>query len=239
VTNALLFIGWTLVVIACVLGAFRLFGRAGLYGIIGIYIILANIFVVKQITLFGIAATGGNSLYGALFLATDLISEYWGKKEAQKAVWFGWFAAFGFLVATRVFILFAPSGADFADGPMRSLFALTPRIVAASLIAYLISQSHDVFAYHMWMQRTHHRHLWLRNNASTWVSQLIDSAVFSSVAFLGVFPFNIVVQIFVTTYLLKVIVAALDTPFIYLSRAWQPVELQSNDKLTSETPPGD
>jgi uncharacterized integral membrane protein (TIGR00697 family) len=186
VINATLFFAWTLVVIAGVLGAFRVFGRIGVYGIIGIYIILANIFVIKQITLFGFAATGGNSLYGALFLATDLISEYWGKKEAHKAVWFGWCAAFTYLVATQVFLLFVPSSNDFADDPMRRLFALTPRIVAASLIAYLISQTHDVFAYHMWMRRTHGRHLWLRNNASTWVSQLIDSAVFSSIAFLGV-----------------------------------------------------
>ncbi|MFH0882844.1 MAG: queuosine precursor transporter [bacterium] len=230
--NALLFFGWTLVVIAGVLGAFRFFGRAGVYGVLAIYIILANIFVVKQITLFGIAATGGNSLYGALFLATDLISEYWGKKEAQKAVWFGWFAAFTFLVATQVFILFIPSGDDFADEPMRRLFALTPRIVAASLIAYLISQTHDVFAYHMWMRRTQGRHLWLRNNASTWVSQLIDSAVFSSIAFLGVFPLNTVIQIFASTYLLKVIVAALDTPFIYLSKRWLPAELLSKQDVT-------
>lgn len=233
-TNALLFFGWTIVVIAGVLAAFRYFGKVGVYGALGIYIILANLFVVKQITLFGIAATGGNSLYGALFLATDLISEYWGKKEAQKAVWFGWLAAFTFLVSTQVFLAFIPSPDDFADSPMRTVFSLTPRIVAASLVAYLISQTHDVFAYHMWMRRTQGRHLWLRNNASTWVSQLIDSVVFSSIAFIGVFPLPVVLEIATSTYFLKIIVAALDTPFIYLSKRWLPIELQENQADTAD-----
>ena len=232
-TNVFLFFAWTIVVIFGVLAAFRFFGKVGVYGVLGIYIILANLFVVKQITLFGVAATGGNSLYGAMFLATDLISEYWGKKEAHKAVWFGWIAALTFLIATQVFLLFVPSSEDFADGPMRSLFALTPRIVAASLVAYLISQTHDVFAYHMWMKRTQGRHLWLRNNASTWVSQLIDSIVFSSIAFLGVFPLPVVLEIAVSTYFLKIIVAALDTPFIYLSKRWLPVELCENKEISN------
>ena len=89
-TNELLFLLWTLIAVSGVLVAFSIGGRAALYGVIGIYIVLANIFVAKQITLFGMAATGGNSLYGALFLATDLLSEYWGKREARRAVWFGW-----------------------------------------------------------------------------------------------------------------------------------------------------
>jgi len=228
--NELYFIIWTLIVISGVLLAFRLFGRAGLYGVIGVYIVLANIFVVKQISLFGLAATGGNSLYGALFLATDLLNEYWGKKEAQRAVWFGWGCALLFLIATQAFVIFQPSGDDFADPSMRELFALTPRIILGSLIAYLVSQTHDVFAYQMWLKRTSGKHLWLRNNASTVVSQLLDSIIFSSVAFLGVFPTLTVFQIAATTYLLKVIVAGLDTPFMYLSRRFLPSELRQETK---------
>jgi len=221
-TNELLFILWTLVAVSGVLVAFSLGGRAALYGVIGLYIVLANIFVTKQITLFGLAATGGNSLYGAIFLATDLISEYWGKREARRAVWFGWMCAFAYLVASQVFLMFRPSGDDFVDPAMHTLFELAPRIVIASLIAYLISQTHDVYAYHFWKVRTGGRHLWLRNNASTLVSQLIDSLLFSTIAFLGIFPVGVVIQIAVTTYLLKVVVAALDTPFLYLSRRFIP-----------------
>lgn len=222
--NEILFLLWTLMAVGVVLGAFRT-GRIALYGVIGVYIILANVFVTKQITLFGFAATGGNSLYGAIFLATDLLNEHWGRKEAQRAVLFGWACALFYLVATQVFLWFQPSGEDFAHGPMSDLFALAPRIVAGSLLAYILSQTHDVIAFSSWKRRTEGRHLWLRNNASTLVSQLIDSVIFTLVAFFGVFPTSVLVQIVVTTYLLKVIVAALDTPFLYLSRRFRPREL--------------
>ena len=228
--NELLFLLWTLIAISGVLAAFSIGGKPALYGVIGIYIVLANIFVTKQITLFGLAATGGNSLYGALFLATDLISEYYGKREARKAVWFGWACAFTFLVASQVFLLFKPSVDDFVHPAMQTLFELAPRIVAGSLIAYIISQTHDVIAFHFWKQRTNGKHLWLRNNASTIISQLIDSLIFSAIAFYGVFPLGIVIQIAVTTYLLKVMVAVLDTPFMYLSKRFLPTELTNLDR---------
>ncbi len=223
--NEVLFLLWTLLVVTGVLLAFR-WGRVALYGVIGVYIVLANIFVAKQISLFGLAATGGNSLYGAIFLATDLINEYWGKREAQRAVAFGWLCAFGYLLASQAFLLFEPSADDFVHEGMRQLFSLTPRIVIGSLIAYLISQTHDVFAFSALKARTGGRHLWLRNNLSTAVSQLLDSVVFALIAFAGVFPWPVVVQIVLTTYVLKLIVSVLDTPFIYLSRRFQPGELR-------------
>jgi uncharacterized integral membrane protein (TIGR00697 family) len=223
--NELLFLGWTLVAVAGVLLAFRM-GRAALYGVIGVYIVLANIFVAKQITLFGLAATGGNSLYGAIFLATDLLNEYWGRDQARRGVLFGFGCAAFYLLATQAFLLFQPSSEDFVHGAMAVLFSLAPRIVLGSLVAYLISQMHDVIAYAAWKRRTRGRYLWLRNNASTWVSQLLDSAIFSTVAFAGVFPATVVLQIALTTYLLKLVVAALDTPFLYLSRRLLPAELR-------------
>jgi queuosine precursor transporter len=223
--NELLFFLWTLVAVGLVLIAFRA-GKVALYGVIGVYIILANIFVTKQITLFGVAATGGNSLYGAIFLATDLLNEHWGKKEAQRAVWFGWACAGFYLLASQVFLWFEPSVDDFINPAMRDLFSFAPRIVLGSLIAYIISQSHDVFSFNMWKERTGGKHLWLRNNASTVVSQLIDSLIFTLIAFYGVFEITILVQIFITTYLLKVIVAAIDTPFLYLSHRFKPKELR-------------
>lgn len=224
--NELLFFAWTLVVVSVVLLAFRFGGRHALWGVIGVFIVLANIFVGKQITLFGLAATGGNSLYGAVFLATDLINEHWGRRQAQKAVWFGLAAAAFYLLATQAFLLFVPSENDFVHGPMEGLFGLAPRIVLGSLIAYVISQTHDVFSFSMWKRRTGGRHLWLRNNASTAVSQLLDTAVFTMVAFLGVFPAAVLLQIVITTYVLKLLVAVVDTPFIYISHRFLPASLR-------------
>ena len=92
-------------------------------------------------------------------------------------------------------------------------------ITLASLAAYALSQAHDVWAFHFWRRKTGGRMLWLRNNASTLVSQFIDTLVFCSIAFIGVFEVGEVAQIFLSTYLVKALVALLDTPFIYAGRA--------------------
>ncbi|PIZ54623.1 transporter, partial [Candidatus Uhrbacteria bacterium CG_4_10_14_0_2_um_filter_41_7] len=87
-----------------------------------------------------------------------------------------------------------------------------PRITVASFIAYLISQHHDVWAFHFWKKKTNGKHLWLRNNASTVVSQLIDTVVFTFIAFYGVLP---IVPLILGTWVVKILIALIDTPFIY------------------------
>lgn len=228
-SNELLFIIQTIVGLLFTLIAFRM-GRHWLYGYVGVCIVLANIFVTKQITLFGLAATGGNVVYGAVFLATDLLAEHYGKKAAREAVYIGFFAAVFYTVMSQLILFFSPSSDDWgAAAGMTSIFSAAPSIIIASLTAYLASQLHDVWAFHFIRQKTQGRFLWLRNNLSTWVSQLIDSILFSFLAFLilpqlisdstNALQFGTVVQIVISTYLLKILVAAIDTPFIYLSYA--------------------
>jgi uncharacterized integral membrane protein (TIGR00697 family) len=88
----------------------------------------------------------------------------------------------------------------------------TSRIIIASFIAYLVSQFHDVWAFHFWKKITGGRHLWLRNNFSTAVSQFIDSSLFITVAFYGVMP---VWPLIWSQWLVKLAIAFLDTPIIY------------------------
>ena len=225
-SNELLFIIQTIIGLAFTLVAFSM-GRNWLYGHIAVCIVLANIFVTKQITLFGIPATGGNVLYGSIFLATDLLAEHFGKREARQAILLGFGAALFYLIMSQFILKFSPSPDDWgaAEG-MATIFDFAPAIVLASLMAYLISQFHDIWAFHWIREKTGGRYLWLRNNGSTWVSQLIDSVVFSILAFLVLpilfpnaeaLPFDIVVGIIISTYFLKILVAAIDTPFIYLS----------------------
>jgi len=96
-----------------------------------------------------------------------------------------------------------------------TIFGSSLRIVLASFIAYILAQNHDVWAYDYLKKLTKGKHLWLRNNASTWVSQTIDTIVFVTIAFYGVFPiWNMIWGI----VFLKVIIAAIDTPFLYLIR---------------------
>jgi uncharacterized integral membrane protein (TIGR00697 family) len=120
-------------------------------------------------------------------------------------------------------LIFTPlAGDEFATTTHEAtstIFKLMPRIAVASLAAYLLSQRHDVWAFHFWKKRFEKdSQLWLRNNLSTMVSQLIDSIVFVAIAFYGVYETGVLIEILITTYFLKWIVAAADTPFVYWAK---------------------
>jgi len=236
--NEVLFLVQTLLGLLLVLSAFRM-GKIWLYAMIAVAYVLANIFVTKTITLFGMEATGGNVLYGAIFLSTDLLSEYYGKQAARKGVFIGLGAVLIYLVMSMLMTAYETSPNDLGPGAaMEVIFSFAPSIILASLCAYLISQLHDVWAFEFWKGKTGEGKLWIRNNFSTWVSQALDSITFSFLAFWilprflmdpdMILPFSVVVQIVITTYFLKIMVAFLDTPFLYLSRHWKPRELRAD-----------
>lgn len=204
--------------------AYRLFGKWGLIMWIPISVIVANIQVIQTVKLFGLVATLGNIVYATSFLVTDILSENYGKKEAQKAVWIGFFSLISMTFLMNLALQFKPfSGDEFAavaHDATSTIFSLMPRIAVASLAAYLLSQRHDVWAYHFWRNRfSKDSQIWLRNNLSTMISQLIDSVVFVAIAFWGVYEWNVLFEIFITTYILKWVVAAADTPFVYWGKA--------------------
>jgi queuosine precursor transporter len=217
--NELLWFGMLIVCFFTVILAYRLFGKLGLYIWIAVSVIIANIQVLKTIEIFSFTTTLGNIIYASSFLATDILSEKCGKKAARKGVFVGFFSLITMTLFMNAALLFRPAPEDFAHTALLSIFGMMPRIAGASLAAYLLSQLHDVWAYQFWKKKfPSDRAIWLRNNASTMVSQLIDTSIFTFAAFLGVFPFPVVLQIFVTTYIMKWIVAALDTPFIYWAK---------------------
>jgi len=194
------------------------FGKNGLYVIIATDIIVCNLQVIKTVEIFGLVATLGNILYGSIFLATDLLSEVYGKKEARKGIWMGFYALIFMTITMQVALQFQPHSSDFSSEAMQTIFGFLPRIALASLIAYIISQNHDVWAFHFWKKITGDKYLWLRNNASTFISQAIDSVIFVFIAFLGIFEWSIILSILLTTYLIKILVALFDTPIIYIGK---------------------
>jgi len=216
--NETLWILFALVDLCMVLAVYRFFGRVGLFGLMVFNLLLCNIQVLKTVELFGLTTTLGNVLYASVFLATDLLSEFYGKKEAQKGVLLGFVTLLMMVGYMQIALLFQPAGDDFAQPHLQALFGFMPRIALASMCAYLISQMHDVWAFHAIKERTGGKHLWLRNNASTMVSQFLDSAIFCTIAFWGLFPVNVFWEIMLSTYIIKVAVAALDTPFIYIAK---------------------
>ncbi len=200
---------------------YRLLGKTGLFVWIPMSVVLANIEVLKTVQLFGLTNTLGNIIYATSFLATDILSENYTRKDATRAVTAGFFTLVAMTVLMNVSILFKPAESDFINEHLKAVFSIMPRIAFASMTAFLISQYHDIWAYGFWKKRFPSvRHIWIRNNASTMVSQLIDSAVFTLLAFTGTFPAGILFEIIITTYLMKWLVAVFDTPCVYIAEYW-------------------
>jgi uncharacterized integral membrane protein (TIGR00697 family) len=166
----------------------------------------------KIILFLGLVGSATLLPFSLTFLITDLISEIYGKNAAKKCVWIGLWTILAVFVLIRIAIIWpaAPFWKD--QEPYARIFGGSLRIIAGGILSYLVSQLHDVWAFHFWRKVTRGRHLWLRNNLSTMVSQLINTIIFISIAFYGIQPIG---PLFLGHYLGKVAVAALDTPFIY------------------------
>ena len=219
--NIILWLISIVVGFAVIMTAFRLFGKTGLYIASVISMILVNIQVLKTVELFGMVTTLGNIMYGTTFLVTDILGEVYDRKKARIAVWTGFFALAVTVITMTLSIKFVPHETDFIQQSLINIFGIMPRIALASVTAYFCSQMHDVWAYSKWKEKySKPSQIWIRNNASTIVSQFIDNTIFTLIAFLGVFPFEVLIQIWATTYFIKFVVALCDTPFVYLARKW-------------------
>lgn len=223
-TNELLLIGSVIFIFSMALAAYRFFGKAGLYCLSAIATILANIEVLLLIRAFGMEQTLGNVLFAVTFLITDILSECEGKKAANKAVWIGMFASLFFLLLSQSWLLYIPSEGDWAMNPIREIFSSTPRMLISSFLVYAVSQMFDVWLYHKWWDFTEkktgdrRRFLWLRNNGSTLVSQLLNTLLFTLFAFYGTYDAGTLVSIFFSSYVIYIFTSLLDTPVLYLAR---------------------
>lgn len=218
--NEILWFGLLFFNLLMVILSYRLFGRIGLFVWTAVAVILANIQVMKTIEVFGLVTALGNVVYSSLFLVTDILNENHSKDDAQKAVWIGFFVLISMTVLMQITLQFIPHASDTVHPHIVGIFQYMPRIALASLVAYLLSQSHDVWFYSRLKKRLGQRYLWVRNNVSTVTSQLIDNILFTLIAFVGVegFTWMVISQIFLTSLVLKVIVAFFDTPFVYLAK---------------------
>ena len=222
--NELLLIGSVILIYGTVLVAYRLFGKIGMYVMSVIATILANIEVLMLVDGFGMEQTLGNVMFASTYLITDILSENEGKKSANKAVWLGVFTAAIMLIFTQYWLLYTPSSNDWAHKHITAIFSSTPRLLAASFVGYIISQQFDVWLYHKWWDFTEKKtgesksFLWLRNNGSTLISQLINTIIFTIVAFFGVYDTKTFISIMLSSYVIYIFTSLLDTPIIYIAR---------------------
>jgi hypothetical protein len=203
--------------LAAVLLAWRL-GKEWLIATILANIILTMIFEAKMTSVFGWAMTCGAAFYSSIFIATDILSEHHGKKEAYRSIWMGFLVLAIFTVMGQLVLQYGALDANLEiANAMNIVFAPVPRIVVAGFIAYLIAQSFDIWLFHNIREKTGGKKLWLRNNLSTLTSMMIDSVTFFPLAFYGTVENEVLLMLIVTGWCFKAPVAVLDTPFMYLS----------------------
>ena len=206
---------------------YRWFGRYGLYGSIVFSLMLANIQGPKLTMIFGLQTSMGVILYSSIFFSTDLLGEKYGREEAQRAVTLGFAVNIMLVVFSQLSMLYLPSTApETAEYSQKihnaivEIFTYTPRFVFGSLLAYIISQSFDVWVYHRIKDATDGRHLWLRNTGSTLMSQGFDTVIYGLVVWWGIVDLPTAMQLAGAKYIFKFIIAVVDTPFIYAARSW-------------------
>jgi uncharacterized integral membrane protein (TIGR00697 family) len=211
--------------LGCTVVLYRLFGKAGLQVAIALAILLANLQGPKLTVIFGLQTSLGVIFYSSIFFATDVLSENYGKEAANKAVRMGFAVSVIVLIMLSLALLYLPSTqpgtAAFSasiHGAFETIVNFTPRFIFGSLLAYFISQHFDVWAFHKIKSMTGDRWLWLRNNGSTLSSQVVDTAIYSLVAWWGIVDLKTALALGATKYVFKVAIAAIDTVFVYWAR---------------------
>ncbi len=201
--------------------AFKYLNKVGLFICIPLTIIMANLQVVMQVDFLGLSLTLGNAAYASSYLITDILGELYSDTDAKLGVKIGFFSMIFFIIIMNIAISLTPYDSPDAllmHESASMIFGFLPRIGIASIIAYYVSQMLDVRIFSKLKSKDGDSRLWLRNNISTVTSQLIDNLVFTTLAFSFALPFDIVVQIFVSTYVIKFFISIFDTPFMYYAK---------------------
>ena len=208
---------------------YRFFGKYGLYAAVILGIVLGNLQggKVSQLDFFGYSFTAsmGAILYSGIYFATDVLNEKFGREEANRAVMLGFVVNIAVMITLLLSVQFRPSNiagsALEVHNAITILASYSPVFVIGSLLAYLVSQRFDVWIFHKIKIMTEGKYLWLRNNVSTITSQALDTFLYTFVwVIAGQLSFKVALGIALTKYVFKVIIALIDTIFIYWVRKW-------------------
>lgn len=194
----------------------RLFGKAGLFAWIAFAPIMANILTAKQVTIFGLDVTLGTIMFASIFLASDILNELYGRKEATKAAWITFASVCGYIIVSNIALLYIPNSFDYSHESMAALFGASMRISIVSALMFLAANLLDVIIYNQ-IRKKNEKALWLRNNVSTITSNCLENFLFITFAFYGQMPFGDLMLIALGTTIIEVIASVCDTPFLYIA----------------------
>jgi len=233
---------WGILLVACfasIILLLRLFGAIGLYVYMAIGVIAANIQVLKvvQFSLLPEPVALGTVIFSTIFLCTDILAEYYCAKTARNGVYLSMLGMFLMTLFMHITLGFrpldpatAPEGLQWAlpaHDNISAIFTPAPALFLAGVVSFLTSQLYDVWVFTAIRKLTRGRYLWLRNNVSTILSALIDSVLFSTLAWIVLAPHplpwkTVLFTYILGTYWIRVIFAIIDTPIIYLARHFIP-----------------
>ncbi len=194
--------------------------KYGVEYIIGMFAsltVISNV-IASKIVVFGpFTVPAAVLVYSTTFLLTDFLSEMYSEKEAIKAVFIGFLSNIVLVMSTWIAVEWQAAPFWGGQAAFESIFGLVPRIVLGSMIAYIVSQNLDVKIF-VFLKKKHPKHLWIRNNTSTMVSQFVDTVIFITIAFYGTVSGNMLLTLILGQYVVKWLIAAIDTPFLYIVR---------------------
>ena len=216
--NEVIFLIETVTVFGLLTLTNKYFQKEGVMAWVGIATILANVITAKNATVFGMNTAIGTVMFASTFLATDILTEYYDERYAKKAVLIGLTSSALLIISTQIALLYSPSSFDIADTPMRSLFGLNLRISIASMVMYFIANMADIAIFQKIRSKTGGRWLWLRNNVATILCNCLENFGFIGLAFAGIYDAKTIINIALSTSVIELLAAVIDTPFLYMAK---------------------
>lgn len=214
-SNELIFFCHVLLLSFASLAALRL-GKEALIAFICLQSVLANLFVIKQMTFFGLNATTADAFAIGSVLSLNFLQEYFGKESAQRAIWINLFVMIMYVMTSQIQLAYIPNMHDHNHTHYVSLLSSMPHIVAASIFVFFIAQQFDYFLYGFIKKVFKNKYLVLRNCLSIGICQLFDTVLFTMLALWGIA--DNLLEIIIISYTIKLLAIAASTPAIALTR---------------------
>jgi uncharacterized integral membrane protein (TIGR00697 family) len=216
--NEIILIIEAIIMFSTILLTKKLFGKYGIIAWIGIASVIANIQVCKNINLFGLEATVGNVMFASIFLATDILSEYYGEKYAKIGVYLGVFSVAVYFIATQIMLMFTPNYLDVMQPAMMQIFGFAPRVCLSSLLMFALANLLDVYLFKKFKEKDKNKKLWVRNNICTMICNSLENFGLFFLIYLGTLPIQSILIMAITSSVIECLIALFDTPFLYLAK---------------------
>jgi len=179
-------------------------------------LLCSNLIAVgKPVTVHGFTFGGGSLFFPLSYLFGDILTEVYGYASSRRVVWAGFAALIFASVMSWALLALPPAAGYTGQSALETVFGSTPRIVAASMFAYFVGEFTNSFVLAKLKLLTHGRHLWTRTIGSTVIGEAVDSLVFYPLAFLGIWPVDLVFKVMLGNYLIKVGWEVVATPLTY------------------------